>query len=456
MRNFKTLIAVLLLLLIVWIDLPENYPVKFKLGKFKIDYTINPLSLDWNIFDLRIKKDFRTHLGLDLKGGSHLVFEANISKVKPEDLPDALNSARDIIEKRVNFFGVSEPQIQTVKSDKYYRINVDLPGIEDINEAVKLIGKTAQLKFKEEAPVEIKEATSSPIYLRLTKETGLTGRDVKKARVDFDSQTGKPQVALSFTKEGAAIFADVTKRNLNKPVAIYIDNFLISAPTVQAVISDGNAVITGNFTVEEAKKLAIAINSGALPLPIKLVEQRTIGPTLGEIEVKKSVYAGIIGLLMVATFMIGYYGQLGLIASAALMIYGLISLAVFRIIPVVLTLPGVAGFVLSIGMAVDSNILIFERIKEELRKGKEFEVAVRIGFGRAIDAIKDANITTLLVAFILFNPLNWEFLPQFGMVRGFALTLAVGVATSLFTGVVITKRLINLLYKSNIKNQKAK
>jgi len=280
-------------------------------------------------------------------------------------------------------------------------------------------------------------------------ETGLTGKHIKKASVDFNQQDGKPQVALSFNNEGARLFGDITKRNIGKPLAIVVDNFLISAPTVQQAISEGNAVITGNFTVDEAKKLTIAINSGALPLPIKLIEQKNIGPTLGTVEVKKSVIAGFFGLAMVLLFMILYYGKLGIIASMALLIYGLISLAIFRLIPVVLTLPGIAGFILSIGMAVDANILIFERIKEEIRKGKEFEVAVRLGFGRAIDAIKDANITTLTVAFILFNPLNWEFLPQFGMVKGFALTLAIGVAISLFTGVVITKRLIDVFYKKN-------
>jgi len=300
-------------------------------------------------------------------------------------------------------------------------------------------------------PTDNPEATSSPIYTRLTKDTGLTGKNVKKASVTFDSQTGKPQVALSFSKSGADLFAKITQRNLNKPVAIFLDNFILSAPTVQSVISDGNAVITGNFTVDQAKALAQSINSGALPLPIKLVEQRNIGPTLGETEVRKSVYAGMIGLLMVLFFMVVTYRKLGVIASTALLIYSLISLAIFRGLPVVLTLPGIAGFILSIGMAVDSNILIFERIKEEQRLGKDFDIAIKLGFGRAIDAIKDANITTLLVAFILFNPLNWEFLPQFGMVRGFALTLAVGVATSLFTGVVITKRLIETFYKVNDK-----
>ncbi len=183
-------------------------------------------------------------------------------------------------------------------------------------------------------------------------------------------------------------------------------------------------------------------------MPVKLVEQRNIGPTLGETEVRKSVVAGALGLMMVLVFMVLYYGKFGVIADLTLVIYGLIAFAIFRLIPVVLTLPGVAGFILSIGMAVDSNILIFERIKEELRRGNDQDIAIRLGFGRAIDAIKDANITTLSVAFILFNPLNWEFLPQFGLVRGFALTLAIGVATSLFTGVVITKRLINFFYRN--------
>ncbi len=439
MSKIKIILAIAFLFFIIWIDLPENLRL--------FNQTINPLTISVDFFGFKIKKEFKTHLGLDLKGGSHLVFEADTSKISVSDLSDALNSTRDIIEKRVNYFGVSEPVVQTLKSGERYRISVDLPGISDISQAVSLIGKTAQLSFKEEATVEAKIATATPLLSRLTKDTGLTGKDIKKAQITFDPQTGKPQVSLSFNREGVKLFADITTRNVGKPVAIVVDNFLISAPVVQQLITDGNAVITGNFSVDEAKRLAIAINSGALPLPIRLIEQRNIGPTLGASEVKKSVYAGIVGLLMVLFFMIAYYGKLGVIASVALVIYGLISLAIFRLIPVVLTLPGVAGFILSIGMAVDANILIFERIKEEQRAGKDFDIAIKLGFGRAIDAIKDANITTLLVAFILFNPLNWEFLPQFGMVRGFALTLAIGVATSLFTGVVITKRLIYIFYK---------
>jgi len=448
MKFLKFFILILFSFFIILITLPENLRINFKFFNQKIDFTVNPLKIDTEILGIKIKKEFKTHLGLDLKGGSHLVFEADTTKIKKEDLEDALNSARDIIEKRVNFFGVSEPSIQTLKSQGNYRIIVDLPGVSDVSSAIELIGQTAQLSFKEEAIFkDQKEATETPMLLRLTKDTGLTGKHIKKARLTFDTQSGRPQVTLNFTDEGAKIFSKITEKNVGKPVAIYLDNFLLSAPVVQQKIEGNEAVITGNFTIDEAKKLAVSINSGALPLPIKLIEQKNIGPTLGVSEVRKSMYAGLVGLLMVILFMIIYYKKLGIIASFSLLIYGVLSLAIFRVIPVVLTLPGLAGFILSIGMAVDSNILIFERIKEELRKGKSFDIAFNIGFGRAIDAIKDANITTLTVAFILFNPLNWDFLPQFGMVRGFALTLAIGVITSLFTGVFITRKLIKFFYK---------
>jgi preprotein translocase subunit SecD len=334
-----------------------------------------------------------------------------------------------------------------LKSGENYRIVVDLPGTERVDEAISIIGQTAQLSFVELEKEKV--ATTAADLSLFSKMTDLTGKDVKKASVVFNPQTGKPEVGLSFTENGKKLFGELTERNIGKQVPIFLDNQLLSAPVVQQAIKDGNAVITGNFSVDEAKQLAMAINSGALPVPIKLVEQKNIGPTLGQDEVKKSFIAGIIGLTAVSLFMIGYYGKMGMIATLALFIYGLISLAIFRLIPVVLTLPGIAGFILSIGMAVDSNILIFERIKEELRKGKSFDIAFRLGFGRAINAIKDANFTTLTLAFILFNPLNWGFLPQFGMVRGFALTLAIGVITSLFTGVVITKRLIKVFYKIN-------
>lgn len=445
----RMIFFLIILFFIIRIDLPENIPIKFKIGTFRIDTTIRPAKIDFSIFGIRIKKTFKTSLGLDLKGGSHLVYEADIKTIRPADVEDALVAARDIVEKRVNFFGVSEPVVQTVKSGSISRIVVDLPGIQDVADAMSFIGQTAQLDFREEpsASDEAKIATDTPFILRLTKKTGLTGKHIKKATVQFDQNTSKPIVVLEFNDEGGKLFEAVTARNIGKPIGIFLDQLPLSAPTVQQAISGGEAVITGDFTLDEAKKLSISINGGALPVPITIREMKHIGPTLGQKQIQQSLIAGIVGLCAVIVFMIGYYGVLGLIASVALIIYGLISFALFKAIPVVLTLSGIAGFILSIGMAVDANILIFERIKEEMRRGKKFDPSVRIGFARALSAIKDANITTLLVAFILFNPLNWSFFPQFGMVRGFALTLGIGVLTSLFTGVVITRRLIEMFYK---------
>ncbi|MBI2049768.1 protein translocase subunit SecD, partial [Candidatus Roizmanbacteria bacterium] len=403
MKFIRQFLIVLIASIILWIDLPEKTKV--------FGLTLNSPQINWNFFGLSIQRDFKTKLGLDLKGGSHLVFEADTSRLRKSDLDEAVNSAKDIIEKRVNFFGVSEPVVQTSKSGSNYRVIVDLPGITNISEAVERIGRTAQLSFREQATVSAELATKEAGLIAFSTESTLTGKHVRKASVTFDSNTGKPQVALSFSSEGVKIFAELTKKNVGKPIAIFVDEFLISAPVVQQEITDGNAVITGQFTTKEAKQLAQDINAGALPLPIKLVEQRNIGPTLGKVEVERSVFAGAVGLVAVGLFMILYYRKLGIIATIALLIYGFITFAIFKSIPVVLTLSGIAGFLLSIGMAVDSNILIFERIKEEQREGRDFETAKRLGFGRALDAIKDANFTTILVALILFNPLNWNFLP---------------------------------------------
>jgi len=421
----KKLLVLIAVLIGLWIDIPKNTKI--------FNREIKPLG------NLDIK------LGLDLKGGSHLVFEANTKGIKQEDLASSLEATRDIIERRVNFFGVSEPSVQTVKSGSNYKIEVDLPGITNVKDAIDKIGKTAQLTFKETSN-KVNLATSSG-FVAFDSNPLLTGKDVKKASVSIDNTSGKPQVSLEFTSEGNKKFADATKRNVGKVIGIFLDDITLTTPVVQQEILDGNAVINGSFTTDEAKKLAQDINGGALPIPIKLVEQKNVGPSLGAEEISKSIIAGVIGLSAVLIFMIVYYGKMGLIADLALVIYGFLALAIFKLFSVVLTLSGVAGFLLSIGMAVDSNILIFERIKEELRKKNNMEIAIKIGFGKAIDAIKDANFTTLIVAFILFNPLNWGFLPQFGLVRGFALTLIIGVGTSLFTGVFITKRLINFFYK---------
>ncbi|HRN69768.1 MAG TPA: hypothetical protein PLS49_01175, partial [Candidatus Woesebacteria bacterium] len=277
MKLLKYSFITAIVLLILWIVLPRAIPIKFTLFNQNIDVTIRPLTITTTVNGQRVQKEFKTQLGLDLKGGSHLVFEADTAKVDSADLEDALRSARDIVERRVNTFGVAEPSIRTIKAGDIYRITVDLPGVQDVSQAVALIGQTAQLQFKEMGgEIDPAEATTTPIFLLLTKETGLTGKDVKKATVTFNQSTGEPQVLLEFSEKGRQLFADITQRNIGQPVGIFIDEFIISAPTVQAVITEGNAVISGQFTTDTAKQLATAINSGALPLPIKLVEQRNI------------------------------------------------------------------------------------------------------------------------------------------------------------------------------------
>ena len=478
--RISTLLLIFLLFGVIWINLPADHPIQFEVGSMKVDRKVRPPIVDLHVFGNQIHKEFETKLGLDLRGGSHLLFEADVSVIPDEDREDALDSARNIIERRVNFFGVSEPHVQTIRAGESFRISVDLPGLDNVEQAVGLIGTTAQLEFREQISASESAALDELFaqetegmsseeaqlvaqqrqlqdFLSRFKPSGLDGSHVKRASVQFggghSTQVG-PNVQLEFNEEGAELFETVTGRNIGKPLGIFLDGLPITnPPVVQQRITGGEAVITGDFTVDEAKQLSIAINSGALPIPITLIEQRSIGPSLGQESIEKSILAGLVGLSAVILFMILYYKKLGLIAAIGLLIYGLISMAIFRAIPVVLTLPGVAGFILSVGMAVDANILIFERIKEEERKGKRFDIAMNLGFGKAMDAIKDANVATLLVAFILFNPLNWEFFPQFGLIRGFALTLSIGVITSLFTGIVITKRLMEAFYRGKISRQ---
>ncbi len=427
MKNLRFLILFLVLIILaLYIDLVDVAKIK-TIGKIQLP-------------------QFATHLGLDLKGGSHLVFQADMHDIKSEDRVEAIESARNIIERRVNLFGVSEPSVQTTKVGDTHRIVVDIPGSEDMSKAIALIGQTARLEFTEEASPETKFAKDTPDFMKVAVPTGLTGKHIKKATPQTDG-SGRPAVGLTFNDEGAKLFAELTKRNVGHKIGIFVDGFPITnPPVVQQPILDGQGIITGSFSLDQVKQLSTAINSGALPVSIKLIEQRTIGPSLGADHIQKSMFAGIVGLVAVIAFMILYYGRLGMIAAAGLLVYGLASFAIIKLFGIVLTLPGIAGFILSIGMAVDSNILIFERIKEETRKGKDVSGAVRVGFGRAIDAIKDANVTTMLVAFILYNPFNIEWLPQFGLIRGFALTLFVGVVVSLFTGVFITKRLLEVFY----------
>jgi len=438
----KLLIIFLLAFVSLYISLPSKTPIKFGYKNFQIDYTIKRPPLFFGIGNFSFYRDLELKLGLDLAGGSSLNFEADTSKLAEEDKADAANAARDAIERRINLFGVSESTVQTSKRGDSYRVNVELPGVKDTQEAISLIGQTAQLDFRELVPEKDSTQTAGFITYENTKSTGFTGNDFKKARADFDQQTGKPIISFETKPESAEKFAQVTTRLQGQPLAIFLDQVGISAPIVQSPITNGQGIITGDFTLEETKEISRLLNAGALPVPIHLIEQRTVEASLGAESVRASVIAGLVGLGAVVLFMISYYGRLGIVSSIALLIYGVLTLAIYKVIPVVLTLPGIAGFLLSIGMAVDSNILIFERLKEELRAGSVWRDALEVAFGRAWDSIRDANIATLVTSFILFNPLNFQFLHTSGPVRGFAATLFLGVVISLFTGIFVTRTLL--------------
>lgn len=443
MQQRKLLLWLILLITIsaVIIDLPRNYHLKFDLGPINIDTQISR--------PFEFLKPLKIVQGLDLAGGAHLMFKADMSDIEQDKKDQALESLKQNIERRVNLYGVSEAVVQTSKAGEEYRLIVELPGIVDVQQAIDLVGKTAQLQFREQTEIA-PEATPSATYKDIFgKETKLTGKHLVQAFVQFDQETGKPIVALEFNEEGKKLFAEITERNIDKPLAIFLDDQMLFAPVVEQKIPDGQAIIRGDYELDQAKELATQLNAGALPVSIELIERRQIGPTLGQQAVNQSLKAGLIGLGAVVLFMAVYYGWLGVIADIGLVIYALITLALYKLIPVTLTLPGLTGFLLSVGMAVDSNILIFERMKQEMKTGKSKKMAMELSFGRAWDSIRDANACTLIICFLLFNPFNWAFLNTSGMVRGFAVTLALGIAVGLFTGVFVTRTLLRFLITKN-------
>jgi preprotein translocase subunit SecD len=432
-RNFYLILGIAFLGIII------NMPAKTSLFGFTFYRPSFPL-----------KKNLDLRYGLDLAGGASLIFDIDTSKTNKESLPQALESLKGNIERRVNLFGVSEANIQISTQMGQNRMAVDLPGIEDVNQAINLIGKTAQLTFKGEVDIAPEATATATVYDVFKEDTGLTGAHLIRSQVKLNPNNGTPEVSLEFNQEGAKLFEKATEKFINKRLAIFLDDVPVSAPVVNGVINDGNAVISGNFDNKTSKTLSAQLNAGALPLPINLIRQDQIGATLGKDSIQKGVVAGLVGLGLVCLFMIGNYGYLGLIADVGLIIYGLITLSLYRLIPVTLTFPGIVGFILSIGMAVDSNILVFERMREETRKGKDWNVAMELGFGRAWDSIKDANACTIITGFILFNPLNWSFLNTSGMVRGFAITLILGIFIGIFTGVFVTRNLLRVLAKKKI------
>lgn len=447
LRAFRAIIVLILIVLV---------------GYFVYNNAVNP----------EADKPFK--LGLDLAGGSHLVYEADVSNIDPLEVPELMNVLRDVIERRVNIFGVSEPIVQVEQSSfvtdqPIQRLVVELPGVTDVSQAVAEIGRTPLLEFKLLDPTKLLEqdateslsgllesASSSGAQITAAKvngeevdlsseidpfvDTGLTGRYLETATLQFAGSgsgqlANEPLVSVRFTAEGGELFADITRSNVGEQLGIFLDGELLSAPVINEAITGGTAVISGSFTPDEARELAQNLSFGALPVPIELQSTQTVGASLGAEVLGKGVEAGLIGISLVLIFMMLWYRVPGLIAGIALGSYVVIMLALFQLIPVTLTAAGLAGFILSLGMAVDANVLVFERMKEEYRAGSSSRESARVGFNRAWSAIRDGNITSLLSAIILF----W-----FGtsIVKGFALVFGIGIVISMFTAIVITRTLL--------------
>lgn len=506
-----------------------------------VDWPKGP-DINFKIGSVSIQKEVKLQLGLDLQGGTHLVYEADLTDIPPEEYADAMSGVRDVIERRVNTLGVSEPVVQTNRSGDNYRVIVELAGITDVNEAIELIGQTPTLDFREtiedeavlneqseseegvttEEPVEenieavgteerkklilaqaeptqegskidspteessaaegevdtsniqiqgegddaqIVDENGEPIDIEALQQqlsaeqdlsnyfggnfvqTGLSGKQLKRADLSFDQQTNQPVVQIQFDAEGAKLFEEITERNIGKSVGIFLDGQLMSAPTVNQKIPDGTAIISGSFTVEEAKELAQRLNAGALPVPIELLSQTTVGPTLGQSSIEKSFLAALIGLALVSLFMVLYYRLPGLLSVFALIVYALVVLAIFKLASITLTLAGIAGFILSVGMAVDANVLIFERTREEIRNGKSLKAAIEGGFNHAWTSIRDSNVSSLITCVIL----AW-----FGtsIIKGFAITLAIGIIISMFSAITITRTCMRLVATDFISKRK--
>ncbi len=410
-----------------------------------------------NPFDnLSLIRDITVRQGLDLQGGLQVLLEADVPAGQAVEA-NAMSDTKSIIENRVNGLGVTEPIVQ-LSGDR--RLVVELPGLADTEQALALLKQTALLEFVDTGDQPFPEGTviqtdnaagstptasgeaATPAPAGQVYHTIMTGDELASATVQTDPTTGEVVVAFELETKGEQIFGQHTTANTGKFLTIVLDKTVISSPQIQSAITGGSGVITGNFTIESANNLALQLRYGSLPVPLRVAESRTVGPTLGQDSLRKSLIAGIVGLAVVAVFMIAYYRLPGILAVLALLMYATLTFALFKLIPVTLTLPGIAGFVLSVGVAVDANILIFERMKEELRAGRKLITAVEEGFRRAWASIRDSNISTLITCIILF----W-FGSQFGasVVKGFALTLALGVVVSLFTAVLVTRTLLHAM-----------
>jgi len=387
----------------------------------------------------RLDSNFNFKLGLDLAGGAHLVYEADTSGITEGDTDGAMNALREVIERRVNLFGVAEPIVQVEKGGALgrgaNRLIVELPGVADVDEAIRQIGETPLLEFRlanNDFVGNERDIAGKSVDDLFTK-TALTGRFLDSAQVIFDQNLGQPKVLLQFNGEGADLFAKITGENIGRTLAIFLDGTPISTPVIREEIKGGNAEISGNFTLPEVKKLVRDLNYGALPVPIKIISKETIGPSLGERSVAAGIKSGIIAFIAIGAFLIFWYRLPGVVAVLALAAYASLNLAVFKLIPVTLTAAGIAGFILSIGMAVDANILIFERMKEELKRGKTLYDAMHEGFHRAWTSIRDSNLSSMITAVILY------YFASTPVIKGFALVFGIGVLISMFTAITVSR-----------------
>jgi protein-export membrane protein SecD len=391
-------------------------------------------------------------LGLDLSGGTQLVYKAELGNISGADVADSMSALRDTIERRVNLFGVSEPIVQTehvsaaISGVSEDRLIIELPGITDTQKAIALIGQTPVLEFRLLKPgADLSTATASTSANTLFLPASITGKDLASAQLQFQGQTGisEPVVVLHFNSHGAQLFANLTKANVGKVFGIFLDGQAISTPVIREAIPDGTAVISGNFAPEEAKLLARNLNYGALPVPISLLYTQTVSGTLGAAAVQDGIAAALFGVGAVVLFMLLWYRLPGLLAGIALLMYIAVTLLLFQWIPVTLTAAGIAAFILSVGMAVDANVLIFERMKEERLAGKSAQDAIHDGFARAWPSIRDSNISSMITAVILF----W-----FGtsLIKGFALVFGLGVLVSMLTAISVSRTFLMALgMKSN-------
>jgi preprotein translocase subunit SecD len=463
-RNISLLVGIILLAAaLIWVDQPNNPGLHLRMGSLRID------------------RDISIHQGLDLQGGLQVLLEADVPPGE-EAAFDArtMEAARVIVENRVNGLGVTEPLVQ-IQGDR--RIIVELPGIKDPDQAIATLRETGLLEFVEAERTPLREGmrihtsldvqtesvgqaitstttltgtgsltstqevtTTEYAYGERVFKTLMTGRDLKDANLSTDN-LGQVVIAFELTDEGAKIFREYSSQHVGDIVAIVLDKVVVSAPVINQAITTGKGIISSNapggFPLEEARSIAIKMKYGALPVPLKVVENRTVGPTLGQDSIQRSIRAGAIGLVIVLLFMVTYYRLPGFLADLALLIYALINFALYKLIPVTLTLPAITGFILSTGMAVDANILVFERMKEELRAGRNLRVAMEAGFSRAWTSIRDSNLSTLITCAILY----W-FGSNFGasIVKGFAITLALGVVVNLFTAITVTRTFIRFVF----------